>query len=350
MKSAPISSLLAAALFAAVSLRAEPSNLLQSVEAEIKTVLAKAGPSVVKIHAHRQIQIGDLPYAPAHRVGTGFFASDDGVVLTAGTVIGDADTCWIEWQDEKLPARILGRCPRVNLAVIQAQKRGASFPALPLCGTPDLSVGSLVVALGFPYDLPLGPVVGFIQGVDIRRGDQIFPTSHIRANCKLNPGQGGGPLLNARGEVVGIVVAAHLNDQCYALPICAAKKVLADIRQTGQPQHPWVGLEVTERERVVEATATPFSRWQIYVREVMSNTPAARAGFQNQDQIIRLGTNQVQRLADVLDQIFLRRAGDQLEFTVLRNGVEHPVSLTVAARPPPPASGVAPRLVPVVSD
>ncbi len=350
MKSARISNLLAAALLAAGPLGAEPANLLESVEAEVKTVLAKAGPSVVKIHAHRQIQIGDLPLSPAHRVGTGFFASADGVVLTAGTVIGDADTCWIEWQDEKLPARILGRCPRVNLAVLKAEKRDAAFPALPLCGAPDFSVGSLVVALGFPYDLPLGPVVGFIQGVDIRRGDQLFPTSHIRANCKLNPGQGGGPMLNARGEVVGIVVAAHLSDQCYALPICAAKKVLADIRRAGHPQHPWVGLEVTERERAPLVAAAPLNRWQIYVRQVMSNTPAARAGFQDQDQILRVGTNHVHRLADVLDSIFLRRAGDTLDFTVLRRGMEQSVSLTIGARPDPAPTGAAPLLVPVVSE
>jgi S1-C subfamily serine protease len=350
MKCAPIFNLLGAALLAAAPLRAEPTNLLQSVEAEVKNILATAGPSVVKIHAYRHIQIGNLPLAPTHRVGTGFFAGPDGVVLTAGTVLGDADTCWIEWQEEKLPARILGRCPRVNLAVLQAEKRNATFPALPLCRAPDYSVGSLVVALGFPYDLPLGPVVGFIQGVDIRCGNQLFPTSHIRANCKLSPGQGGGPLLNARGEVIGIVVAAHPSDQCYALPICAAKKVLTDIRQTGQPQHPWVGLEVTERELLPVTPGEPFHRWQIYVREVMSNTPAARAGFQDRDQILRIGTNQVHRLADVLDEIFQRRAGDNLQFTVRRNGAEHTVSLTVAPRPPAVAGSAAPLLVPAVSE
>ncbi len=348
MKSALISSLLVGLILGLTVVHGESSNALESVDRDVKTVFNNSRQAVVKIHAHRQSADNDLASTPSHRVGTGFFVSNDGLVLTAGTVIGDADTCWVEWQDEKLPAHIVGRCPRVNLAVLKVQKRDAEFPALKTCGAPDYAVGSLVIALGYPYDLPAAPVVGFIQGIDIRRGDRLFPTSHIRANCRLNPGQGGGPLLNAKGEVIGVIVAAHMDDQAYALPICAAKKVYKDIVATGQAQHPWVGLEVSERELDVEST--PLNRWQVYVRQVISNTPAAQAGFQDRDLIVRIGTNSVHRLADVLDSVFLHHAGDQLDFTVVRRGKEEPVALTLGGRSDSNPDPARPAWVPVSKD
>src|SRR5207247_630912 len=144
----------------------------------------------------------------------------------------------------------------------------------------ELRVGSMVVTIGFPYELPSAPAVGFVTGLDTKCGSRVFPVSYVRASCRLRQGQGGGPMFNARGEVVGIAVAASSDEQCYAVPISAVQKVCADVLQYGEPQHGYVGLSVTER-LVTNAAAQP--EWRVLIQEVASNSPAAAAGFRDHD-------------------------------------------------------------------
>lgn len=139
-------------------------------------------------------------------------------------------------------------------------------------------------------------------------------------------------MLNVRGEVIGIAVAAHADDQCYALPINAAYKICGDILQFGQPQYTWVGLGVSERQLAINLTVS--NQWQVFIQQVYSNTPAATAGFRNGDTLLSITSNQVHRSADVLNTMFLHRIGDTVEFTILRSGQEQKLLLIVAARPP----------------
>ncbi len=139
-------------------------------------------------------------------------------------------------------------------------------------------------------------------------------------------------MLNARGEVIGIAVAAHADDQCYALPINAARKFCTDILQYGQPQYTWVGLGVSERQLVVNPTVS--NQWQVFVQQIYSNTPAAAAGFRDGDTLVSITSNEVHRSADVLNTMFTHRVGDVVEFTVQRSGQEQKLLLVVAARPP----------------
>jgi S1-C subfamily serine protease len=198
----------------------------------------------------------------------------------------------------------------------------------------------MVIAIGFPYDQPSAPVVGFIGGLDIQRGGHLFAPSHIRAECRLRPGQGGGPLLNVHGEVVGIAVAAHMDDQCCALPINAARKISADILEFGQPQHAWVGLGVSERQLSINPTQS--NQWQVFIQQIYSNAPAANAGFHEGDILVSITSNEVHRSADVVNTMFYHRVGDRVEFTVLRNGQEQKFLLVVGNRPPEEAPGAPP--------
>jgi len=350
MSRAPISSLCLALLIGtlAAPLRGETGSPLEILEREVQSVYDKSRDAVVKVHAQRQYPFGETALLPNHRVGTGFFINSEGLLLTAATVVADADTCWIEWRSQKFTTRLLGRCRRSNVAVLKLDDQ--KTPALPFSNVDDLRIGSMAIALGFAYDLPSSPVVGFVNGLDIRHSGILFPTSHIRASCKLSPGQGGGPLLNARGEVVGIVVAAHMDDQCYALPIAAARRVCADIIARGAPQHGWVGLEVTEKQVLLtnQAAATVANVTQIFVQQVISNTPAAAAGFQDRDMIVRIGTNAVTGLADVLDRMFQHHSGDQVNFAVNRAGTEQNITLTIGERPTEATvASQPPRRVPI---
>ena len=323
------------------------AGLLESIDQEVSSIYEKSRDTVVKVHAQRQLQIGNLPFSSSQRVGTGFFIDKDGHILTAATVVDDADSCWIEWHGQKINARVVGRDRQTNVALLKIEPTdNSATPFLPQSDSDELHVGSMVVAIGFPYDLPSAPVVGFISGIDIRCGNHVFATSHIRASCRLSPGQGGGPMLNVRGEVIGIAVAAHADDQCYALPINAAHKICADILQFGQPQYTWVGLGVSERQLAINPTVS--NQWQVFIQQIYSNTPAAAAGFRDGDTLLSITSNEVHRSADVLNTMFCHRVGDTVEFTVLRDGQEQKLLLVVAARPPQEQFGtqVTPQLGP----
>lgn len=317
------------------------AGLLETMDQEVSSIYEKSGDAIVKVHAERQLQIGSLPLIPTHRIGTGFFVDKDGHILTAATVVNDADNCWIDWRGQKVNARVIGRDPQTNLALLQiAPEAGIATPFLPQANSDDLRVGSMVIAIGFPYELPSAPVVGFVGGWDIQCSGHVFATSHIRAGCRLSPGQCGSPLLNVHGEVVGLAVAAHMDDQCYALPMNAARKISSDILEFGQPQYAWVGLGVSERQLAISPTLS--NQWQVFVQQIYSNTPAASAGFRDGDILVMITSNEVHRSADVLNTMFYHRVGDKVDFTVLRDGQKANLLLVVGARPAQEAFGSPP--------
>jgi len=343
-------------LIAAATSTVWAETLLETMDQEVSSIYEKSRDAVVKVHALRQLRIGNWVLLPTYRIATGFFVDKDGHILTTATAVDDMDTCWIDWRGQRITARIVGRDPQTNLAVLKINPaNGTPTPFLPQGDSDALRVGSMVIAVAFPYDLPSAPVVGFVSGLDIQSNGHVFPTTHIRAGCRLSPGQGGGPLLNVHGEVVGIAVAVHPDGQCCALPINAARKISEDILKFGQAQHPWVGLIVSERspvdspiKRSPADNPMESNQRQVFVQQVYSNTPAADAGFCSGDILVSITSNEVRHSADVLNTMFYHHVGDKVEFTVSRDGREQMIVLTVGSRPPQEAFGFMsmPQLVP----
>jgi len=323
-------------LWADVSLRG--ASELEQMDNEVSALYQKSKDGIVKVYADTPLSpLGRVPFLLPPRAATGFFIDGAGHLLTVATEVQGAEHCWIDWQGQRVPATVVGCDPDTKVALLkvdpaQCVGAGQAMPFPPQGNSDDLRVGSMVIAIGFPYDLPSTPAVGFVGGVDIKCGAHTFMTSHFRANCRLSPGQGGSPMFNARGEVIGMAVASHGDDQCYALPINAARNVCDQLLHGGTPQHGWVGLCVAERRFVPGPAGANL--WQVYVQEVYSNTPAALAGFHNQDILLRICTNEIHRAADVLNTMFYHHCGEKIQFTVLRNGMRQEVSLTVGHRPP----------------
>ena len=318
-------------------------SALETLDAEVSGLYDRSKSAVVKIHAEGDRSLPPIPFGPCHRVSSGFLIDTAGRIVTADTLVENAASLWVDWHGRPIPAKLVGRDPLTNLALLQIET-GEPTPCLPLGNSDDLRIGSLVVAIGYPYELPSAPVVGFVAGLDISCGRRVFPVNQIRAGCRLSPGQGGGPLLNARGEVVGLVVAAHGEDQCYGLPVNALKKICADIVQTGAPQYPWVGLDVSEHPQTNPIEGAPI--WQVSIREVFSNTPAVTAGFQTHDILLRIATNEIHRSADVLNTMFYRRGGDSIQIAILRNGNTQEVQLVIGQRPEEPPPMIPVRVLP----
>ena len=316
------------------------AGLLETMDAEVSSLYEKSKDAIIRVHAKSQPLYG----MPA-RTGTGFFIDDHGRFVTSATLVENAQTCWIDWDGQRVSARVVGTDPNTNLALLEVET-GQPTPVLKVSAANDLRVGSMVIAIGFPYDLPSAPSVGFVTGLDISCGTRVFPVNFIRAGCKLRPGQGGGPMLNVRGEVVGMAVAAHADDQCYAVPIAAVNKICADLVQHGETRYSWVGLNVTERQ---VTNNTRSAQWHVFVQEVTSNSPAAEAGFQNRDMLLRISTNDIRHSADVLNTMFYRRCGERVSMTILRDGVTQQVSVVVGHRLEQPVTARAlPSSVPTI--
>ena len=301
-----------------------------AVSQQIKDVFARAAKAVVKIHGvdeHSEI------------CGTGFFIDPTGTLYTAYTVGGEAGNFTIEFGGKKYPARQLLADIRSGTAMLKIDE---ATPALPIGKSEQMEVATPVVSIGFPLDLPETPNFGMVAGFDRKYLGRYFSTTHMRLNLPSQRGEAGAPLLNMKGEVVGIVVSSlENNSACYAVPIEAAEKIRGDFMRFGEARHGWVGINVSLARQPVEGSLAEMT-------QVMGDTPAARSGIKAGDILLQVGRKKVTQPEDVLDASFFITAGDVVPITVMRGNQKltfnvpatmHPASRTglLLAAPGTPA-------------
>src|SRR5436190_10742946 len=267
---------------------------------QVKDIFERAAKAVVKIHGideHSEI------------CGTGFFIDPTGTLYTAYTVGGEAGNFTIEFNGKKYPARQLLADIRSGTAVLKIE---APTPALPIGKSEELQVATPVVAVGYPFDLPETPNFGMVAGFDRKYLGRYFSTTHLRVNLPTQRGEAGAPLLNMKGEVVGIVVSSlENNSACYAVPIEAAEKIRSDFVRFGEARHGWIGGNISEAPEPVEGSRAEMT-------QVMEDTPAARAGIKRGDILLQVGRKKVTQPEDVLDASFFITSGDNVPITVMR--------------------------------
>src|SRR5258708_31781400 len=193
---------------AAASLSAQQTPESPSaISREVKDVFERCAKAVVKIEATDQH--GELS-------GTGFFVDPMGTLYTAYSVGGEAENVTVEFKGKKYPARQLLADLRSGIAMLKVD---LASPALPIGSSEQLEIATPVVAIGYPLDLAETPSFGMIAGFDRKCFGGYFPTKHLRVNLPPQRGEGGAPLLNFKGEVVGILLYTFENNSCYALTI-----------------------------------------------------------------------------------------------------------------------------------
>ena len=266
----------------------------------VKEVFERAAKAVVKIHGvdeHCEIS------------GTGFFIDPTGTLYTAYTVGGEAGNFTIEFNGKRYPARQVLADIRSGMAIL---KTDVATPALPIGKSEELEVATPVVAIGYPLDLPETPNFGMIAGFDRKYLGRYFSTTHLRVNLPTQRGEAGAPLLNMKGEVVGILVSSlENNSACYAVPIEAAEKIRSDFVRFGEARHGWVGINVSEAAKQVEGSRAEMT-------QIMEGTPAAGSGIKTGDILLQVGRKKVHEPEDVLDASFFITAGDAVPITVMR--------------------------------
>src|SRR5213592_2537031 len=271
-----------------------------TISEHVKEIFERAAKAVVKIHGvdeHSEI------------CGTGFFIDPTGTLYTAYTVGGEAGNFTIEFNGKKYPARQLVADIRSGTAMLKIE---APTPALPIGKSEELQVATPVVAVGYPLDLPETPNFGMVAGFDRKCLGRYFSTTHLRVNLPTQRGEAGAPLLNMKGEVVGIVVSSlENNSACYAVPIEAAEKIRSDFVRFGEPRHGWIGINVSMARQPVEGSLAEMT-------QIMEDTPAARCGIKAGDILVQVGRKKVTQPEDVLDASFFITAGDTVPITVMR--------------------------------
>lgn len=282
----------------------------EALSLEVREIVRKAGDAICCIEADDE---------HGHLRGTGFFIDADGTLLTSYSVGGTSQDIVITAGEQRYPATRLVVDARAGIAVLKiAAERPVRF--LKFGKSTDLAVASLVVTAGYPLDFPLSPSFGPVAGFDVKTRvgseDRYFATRLIRANLPVQRGQGGSPVLNLRGEAVGVLISTvEENSGIFALPIEAAQKILHDFRAHGRVRQGWVGVDV-------RPTNAPEHGSSARILTLREDGPAFAGGIRAGDILLQVGACKITNPEDVLHAAFFVTSTEPLALRVSREGKE----------------------------
>ncbi|MGA3169586.1 MAG: trypsin-like peptidase domain-containing protein [Chthoniobacteraceae bacterium] len=311
----------------AAALLAFPGGLCADpLSDEVQAIFQRCSKAVVKIEA--EDDDGQLS-------GTGFFVDPNGTIYTNYSVGGESHDIVVSDGAARYPASRIAADPRSGLAILKID--GTKTPFLPLGKSSDLQVASMVMAIGYPLDLPVTPNVGCVGGFSISSGDRVFAVSHIRANVAVERGEGGAPLLDMNGQVVGILESSLDGGAgCFALPIEAAEKVYGDVMHFGGVRPGWLGI------RFDDSGSDPS---KIKVQGFIPGGPAEKSGVQPGDVIVKVGDHPVSTFDDIMNAAFYLTAGEEVPVTVSRAGQPVEIKIVPAPNPLAPQQEMVPASV-----
>jgi Do/DeqQ family serine protease len=276
--------------------------------------------------------------APSRRgMGSGFLFSADGYVLTNEHVIRGAEEIWVTLDgfEAPLPAKLVGSDFDLDLAVLRVNAP-RKLPYLKLGDSDKVRVGEWVIAIGNPFGLDHTVTVGVVsaKGRPITIEDRYYDNL-LQTDASINPGNSGGPLLNLRGEVVAINTAVNIQAQGigFAIPTSTVRPVLDELIKTGRISHAWMGVQL----QVVSPELAHYLGLQkvtgAFVRVVVINSPAARAGLRPGDVILELDGARVENPEKVIRAIRTHQVGESLVVKVFREGRTHDIEVKLGRKP-----------------
>jgi serine protease Do len=263
-------------------------------------------------------------------VGSGFIISTDGFLLTNHHVVDGADEIYVTLTDKReFKGRLIGSDRRTDVALVKIE--AGNLPALRIGDVNRLRVGEWVVAIGSPFGLENTVTAGIVSAKGRDTGDYL---PFIQTDVAVNPGNSGGPLLNLRGEVIGI------NSQIYsrtggfmgisfAIPIDEAMRVGEQLRASGRVTRGRIGVGIAEVTKdVAEPLGLPRAAGAL-VRNVEAGGPAEKGGIEAGDIILRYDGKPIERSTDLPRMVGNTKPGAQVPVTVWRKGAQRELSVTV---------------------
>ena len=254
-------------------------------------------------------------------VGSGFIMNRDGYILTNNHVVEDADQIKVKLANGKeYDGKVVGRDPKTDLALIKV-KASSDLQPLHLGNSDDLKVGSWVVAVGSPFGLEQTVTAGIVSAKGRVIGSGPYD-NFIQTDASINPGNSGGPLINMKGEVVGINTAmlASGHGIGFAIPINMAKEIAPQLQEKGHVTRGWLGVSIQE---VTPALAKSFDLKEekgALVAQVFSGSPAEKAGIEQGDVIVEFDGKKVTDSKDLPRIVASTPVGKAVTIKLLRNG------------------------------
>ena len=293
-------------------------SVADSLSCEVRAVFERCKGAVVKIEATD---------GNGQLCGTGFFIDPNGTLLTSFSVGGEGrDFVVISPDNRRTTAHCLIADARAGIAMLKAENVPSSTPFLSLAKPEELAVATPVVAIAYPMDMPVTPSFGMIAGFDIKYLGRYFATTHIRASVPVQRGQGGAPLLNMQGEVVGVIISGIDNGSaCFAIPSAAVQKIHRDYDHYGEVRPGWLGVVVRTATSATQGSTAEVERLEV-------NAPACKAGLLPGDILLKIGQVAIQSPQDVLNASFFLTAGESIPITVSREGKERSFQAEPAER------------------
>jgi S1-C subfamily serine protease len=308
----------------------------------------------------------ETPYSGG--LGSGFVWDQSGHIVTNNHVVESAERINVVFSDgTNVEATLVGSDPDSDLAVLKVNVPAEQLSPVTLADSDTVKVGQLAVAIGNPFGLDGTMTVGIVSALDrtLPTGDGITPgysiPNIIQTDAAINPGNSGGVLVDINGNLIGVTAAIESPVRAnagigFVIPSNIVRKIVPTLISEGSYQHPWLGISAGSLvPQVAEAMSLPENTRGVLVGEVVENSPAAEAGLigSNQDAtidgsdvkvggdvIIAIEGNPVQEMDDLISYLSSNTTvGQTIKLTILRNGEE--ISLDVTLQPRPESSNLS---------
>ena len=291
---------------------------------------------------------GGMQAPRAMSLGTGFIIEASGLIMTNNHVVAGADEIKIhftEEADEKpTDGEVVGRDPELDLALIRVKSKRTLVPVV--FGDSDtLEVGEYVIAVGNPFGQGHSVTHGIISAKNRDSPDFVF-AKYLQTDAPINPGNSGGPLVNLKGEVIGInnAIDARAQGIGFAIPSNLVKSVLSQLKTKGSVSRGYIGVNATDLSpEISKQLGLTSDQRGAFVSNVYSGAPADQAGIKPYDVIIGFGKDKIGSSADLVRSVTSIQVGQEVPVKVFRDAKEKALTIRLAERP----SSAPPRSSPI---
>lgn len=286
--------------------------------------------------------------------GTGFIVSEDGITVTNKHVVSDtaAEYTAITADGKKYPAKVLALDPNQDLAVVKiAPEAGQKFPAVKLGDSSNLQIGQSVIAIGnalgeFNNTVSVGVISGLQRSITAGGGGRSETLENlIQTDAAINEGNSGGPLLNLKGEVIGVntAIASNAQNVGFVLPVNAAKRDIEQVKNTGKITYAYLGVYYTVVDGGIQKQndlAVDYGAWVTAgetgsaqkIEPVVGGSPAEKAGIKDQDIILEINGEKITKTSPLSQIIAKYNPGDKVTLKVRRGASEINLEVTLGDR------------------
>ena len=274
-------------------------------------------------------------------MGSGFFISDDGYILTNNHVVDGATNITVRLNDRReFDAKVIGVDPQSDLALLKIAAKG--LPFLVLADSSKIRVGEWVLAIGSPFGLDYSVSAGIVSAIgrSIPSGNQQNYVPFIQTDVAINPGNSGGPLFNLDGEVVGINSQIYTNSGgsiglSFAIPANLAKNVVGQLKESGTVDRGWLGVVIQDIDKDLALSFGLKKPQGALIAQLDPNGPGKKSGLMVSDIILSFNGNTIQQSSDLPHIVGPIKPGTTVPAMVMRKGKEVTLKITIGSRTNP---------------